>query len=160
MNVCQYCGKPATIHLTDILQKKKRETHLCEDCARAKKILPKTGGAGVTLNLQALVQIVLGQQAQGDPEEITCPDCGISYADFRAVGRLGCANDYTIFEKPLEHLLGKVHRATEHSGKMPLRHRLRAEMEDLQHELKAAIASEDYERAAALRDRIRQKEGN
>ncbi len=160
MNQCQYCGKPATIHLTDILQKKKRETHLCEECARVKKILPKSGGAGVALNLQALVQIVLGQQAMGDPEEMTCPDCGISYADFRAVGRLGCANDYTIFEKPLEHLLSKVHRATEHAGKTPLRHRLRVEMEDLQRELKAAIASEEYERAAALRDRIRQKEGN
>jgi protein arginine kinase activator len=160
MKPCQYCGQPATIHLTDILNKVRKESHLCEACARAKKILPESGGS-LQLNVQALVQLILGQHRDrpaDDPEALACPECGLKFVEFRAAGRLGCAHDYTEFAAPLAQLLGKIHRSTEHCGKMPRSRAAAAELGGLRHELKVAVAAEDYERAAELRDRIRQKE--
>jgi len=160
MTPCRYCGKPATIHLTDILDKTKSESHLCEACAKRKKILPE--GPGAQINVQALVQLILGQHSTRaettDPESLVCPECGMKFIEFRAVGRLGCARDYSEFEVPLAQLLGKVHRATEHCGKMPKGRAASVELEDLRRTLKDAVAAEEYERAAELRDRIRQKE--
>lgn len=160
MTPCQFCGKPATIHLTDILYKTKTESHICEACAKKKKILPE--GQAMQLNVQALVQLILGQKtdkpAPDDPETLVCPECGIKFVEFRAVGRLGCPRDYTAFEVPLTQLLGKVHRATQHQGKMPRGLAADAELDDLRTALKSAVAAEEYERAAELRDRIRQKE--
>ncbi len=160
MKPCQYCGQPATIHLTDILNKIKKESHLCEACAKAKKILPEVGGS-LQLNVQALVQLILGQhrdRSADDPESLVCPDCGMKFVEFRAVGRLGCPLDYSAFAVPLAQLLGKIHRSTEHRGKMPQGRAASAELERLRRDLKAAVADEEYERAAELRDRIRQKE--
>lgn len=160
MKPCHYCGKPATIHLTDILNKTKSESHICEACARKKKIIPETG-ATAQLNVQALVQLILGQHREpstGDPEQLSCPQCGMKFAEFRAAGRLGCPRDYDEFAVPLSQLLEKIHRSTEHRGKMPVGREASAELDGLRRDLNSAVAAEDYERAAELRDRIRQKE--
>lgn len=160
MNACKFCGQPATIHLTDILHQQKRETHLCEACAKAKQILPDKGGAH--FDLQGLVQLVLGQHDVSTalaPGALTCSECGLKYSQFRDEGRLGCAVDYDEFAGPLLTLLERVHRATEHCGKVPGRRRGTMALTRLKAELAAAIAAERYEDAAALRDRIRQKVG-
>jgi len=160
MKPCQYCGQPATIHLTDILNKTKTESHICEACARKKKIIPETG-ATVQLNVQALVQLILGQHREpttDDPEKLSCPECGMKFVEFRAAGRLGCPRDYDAFAVPLGQLLEKIHRSTEHRGKMPLGRAASVVLDGLRRELNSAVAAEEYERAAELRDRIRQKE--
>ena len=155
---CQYCGQPATVHLTDIVNKKKRERHLCEDCARKHNLLP--GGPGPQLNLNALVGLVVGPPAAADPAGLTCPTCGLKYAAFRADGRLGCPDDYDAFRPVLEPLLDRIHRTTRHAGKTPKAAARRAELATLQERLRAAVAAENYEEAARLRDRLRQKEGS
>ena len=162
MNPCKFCGQPATIHLTDILHKQKSETHLCEACAKAKQIIPDKPGAH--FDLQGLVQLVMGQheEPEAEPESplaLVCPSCKIKYAEFRAEGRLGCARDYDEFATPLLTLLERVHRANDHCGKVPVGQRRRMGLRGLRAELVAAIAAERYEEAAALRDRIREKEG-
>jgi len=88
----------------------------------------------------------------------TCPICGITFADFRKGGRLGCAFDYVAFEDDLEPLLVNIHGALEHTGKVPVnqsgsperQHRLM----QLKGEMKEAITKEDYETAGKLRDKI------
>ena len=161
MNACKFCGQPATVHLTDILHKQKSETHLCEACARAKQILPDQPGAH--FDLQGLVELVMGQHGAPEdaiPGQPTCPACGLKYAEFRAEGRLGCPLDYDEFAAPLTILLERVHRATGHCGKVPGGRRGRMGLGGLRAELADAISGERYEDAAALRDRIRQKEGS
>ena len=81
---CQFCGATATVHLTDIANKKKRETHLCEGCARKHNLLPS--GPGPQLNLQALLHLIMGQPTPTgsdsmpvDPSSLVCPACGIAY---------------------------------------------------------------------------------
>jgi protein arginine kinase activator len=162
--VCQFCGQPATVHLTDIVQKVKKETHLCEGCARAKQVLPDS--AGGQFNLQALVSLVLGPPpaaaAGHEPAALVCPHCGLNYTEFRKHGRLGCAADYVAFRPALEPLLDKIHRATSHVGKAPRAGAAtdanRAELADLRERLREAVAAERYEDAATLRDAIRARE--
>ncbi len=155
---CQECGQLATVHLTDIVNKQKHEAHLCDECARKHGLF---ADAPAQLNLQALVKLTLGQPAAAPPGEgsLTCPVCGLKYASFRADGRLGCAHDYDAFRAALEPLLVRIHHSTKHAGKVPRAAGRRAELADLGDRLRVAVAAENYEEAARLRDRLRQKEG-
>lgn len=157
---CQSCSQPATVHLTDIVNGHKKELHLCQECAEKKHLLKKQ-----ELNLQVILQTVIGQhvgQLTDELARLTCPTCGIKYMEFKAEGRLGCPNDYQVFQMALHPLLVRMHRATRHVGKIP-RHSLfsasrLAEMADLRQRLRQAIDAEAYEEAARLRDLLRQKE--
>jgi protein arginine kinase activator len=168
MNACQFCGEPATVHLTDIANKKKRELHLCDTCARRQNLLPDAPSP--QLNLPALLQLIMNQFAPAsgstaedevDPATLTCPSCGLKYAQFRADGRFGCPEDYDVFYPVLVPILERVHRGMQHHGKTPQavrRRRARDEVAELKVQLDEAVAAEDYEEAARLRDRIRGKE--
>lgn len=161
---CQFCDNPATVHLTDIVNKKKRELHLCERCARKHNLIPDQPTPHV--DLKALLGLLVGpfQQSLGstaDTAALTCPTCGLKYGEFRAEGRLGCPDDYDAFRTVLEPLLERIHRSITHAGKIPrtVHRRLReAELRDLRQRMKVAAAAERYEEAAQLRDLIRQKE--
>jgi protein arginine kinase activator len=159
---CQFCSKPATVHLTDIINQKKREVHLCDACARQHQVLPE---AQQELNIPALLQFLIGQPlpagARQDLAQIVCPDCGMKYAQFRAQGRLGCPHDYEVFRDLLEPLLERIHRRTRHAGKTPGQFRRaarRARLRELQSQLRQAVEGERFEEAARLRDLIREKE--
>jgi protein arginine kinase activator len=78
----------------------------------------------------------------------------------RATGRIGCPADYDLFRKGLLPLISRQHGATRHVGKAPRRSRVAADRARLRarSELRDAIALEDYERAARLRDMLRQKD--
>lgn len=167
--ICQTCGEhPATVHVTDVVNKQKRELHLCEACARQKELVPDglggPAGAGAVLNLDALVSLVMGRpDGETDPAALICPDCGLKYAVFRAEGRLGCPADYEAFRPALGPLLERIHRGLRHTGKSPrhepLRREATADLAVLRAALAAAVADERYEDAGRIRDRIRQKEG-
>jgi protein arginine kinase activator len=158
---CQYCSESATVHLANVDDEgQKMVLHLCEACAEQKKVIAKK-----ELNLPALLQTLIGTHVGSWTDELSrlaCPLCGIKYMEFRAEGRLGCPHDYEVFRAGLEPLLQRIHRATQHSGKSP-RHRKRSsrwqcELLDLRRQLRAAVEEEAFERAANLRDLIRQKE--
>ena len=143
---CQRCDSPATIHVIPTVTGVKGKVHLCDACAKAADLLP---AAGTELNLPALVGLLMGLPAAG--AGLACPDCGLTFAEFRAEGRLGCATEYDAFRPALEPILERVHRATRHGGKRPRRVR-RAE---LRAALTEAVAAERYEEAAKLRDGLR-----
>jgi protein arginine kinase activator len=163
---CQFCSSPATVHLTRLVKKQKVEVHLCEACAE------KHQSPSADLSLSSILESVIGQHVSPVAEELgrlICPTCGIKYMEFRADGRLGCPADYEVFRAGLVPILQRIHRATRHAGKVP-RHRPAAQPEaasgppadllGLRQQLRRAVEAEDYERAADLRDRIRQKEGS
>ncbi len=157
MYICELCKKRmASIHLTDIHNNVKRELHICETCAEDKGLLFKS-------NL-ALQQVIgsLESARREEPateEQAACDICGITWAEFRRKGRLGCPNDYEVFRPSLESLLGDIHAPeTRHRGKSPAespdRRSLRRELMACQQDLRRAIESEDYEQAASLRDQL------
>ena len=157
---CQSCSKPATVHLTDIIDGQKRERHLCQSCAEQQQLIKQQ-----ELNLPAILQTLIGQhigQLTDELARLTCPACGIKYMEFRAEGRLGCPHDYEVFRVGLEPLLQRIHRAGRHVGKSP-RHGARTavvqvEIVELQRQLRRAVEGEAYEEAARLRDLLRMRE--
>ena len=162
---CDNCQKPATVHLTEIRNGKKIEKHLCEQCAAQSEGLPVKSHTPINELLTNFVMAHSGlQKGQAEP---TCEGCGITWHEFRQGGLFGCANDYTTFEKDLTPLLQRAHEgATHHVGKVPTRRggtgvpmKRQIDLSKLRKELAKAVEAEDYERAAKLRDQIKQAEG-
>jgi protein arginine kinase activator len=156
---CQFCSNPATVHLADIVDKQKKELHLCQSCAESHDLVKKD-----SLNLPAILQSLIGQHLGQETDalaRLTCPACGIKYMEFRGQGRLGCPHDYAVFRTGLEPLLLRIHRHTRHIGKFPRRivpPGRPAELVELRRLLQTAVETEAYEEAARLRDLLRQKE--
>jgi len=159
---CQLCNKnPATIHVTDLRRSSGSETaiseqHVCEGCAQTLELPSAPVSQKNVLDIWKLLQ----RSAQKARTEggLTCPDCGLSLAEFRSKGRLGCPRDYEIFRAHLEPLLLRVHNAKQHRGRAPggdedARRRLE-QLTTLRSQLEAAIRAEAYESAAKLRDEI------
>lgn len=162
--ICQRCQeRPATIHLTKVVNFEKTEIHLCEVCA-------KSAGSelGIMVEPNFTFQNLIAGLLEGDinmlqhpnaTQELYCHNCGLTFSDFRNRGLLGCGECYTYFQPGLEPLLKRVHGSTVHTGKVPKRTggkvRLRKEVEQLKIQLQQAIKSEEYEKAAQIRDEIR-----
>ncbi|MEI8313526.1 MAG: UvrB/UvrC motif-containing protein, partial [Verrucomicrobiota bacterium] len=74
----------------------------------------------------------------------------------------GCSACYGVFTDGLSGMLKNMHKGTAHTGKSPAAfHKIREQtekMKSLHDSLNQAVASEEYERAADLRDQIRQIE--
>ncbi len=156
---CDKCGKPATIHLTEIVDGDKLEKHFCQNCASTDGI---TIQAEVPIG-QLLEDFVL-QTGQDDQQpELACEVCGMEFEEFRQSGLLGCPNDYDVFEHALSEMLQRAQEgADRHIGKVPFGsddvQKRQTAILRLRSELKSAVSGEDYERAAALRDQIKELE--
>jgi len=164
--VCNICAKnPATVHLTEIIDDKMTELHLCEECAQ-KKSAQMESHFGLADLLAGLAD--LGGQFTTTKKEakIKCPRCGLTYEDFKKVGRLGCGECYSAFKEALLPLLKRIHGSTQHCGKSPSRKAPRVpktvksknELQDLKERLHRAIQLEEFEEAVQLRDKIREIE--
>ncbi len=157
--ICQRCQNEASVHLTERVDGRRRELHLCVACAReAGLVLPETPpDLGLDSVVQGLITKHVGELV-GEMAELSCPDCGVRYMDFRVGGRLGCPNDYTVFSRGLLPLLQRFHGATRHVGKRARPRPEAAQRLRLRSRLREAVALEDYEEAARLRDRLRLKD--
>ena len=159
--LCEVCKQAqATVHLTEIVNDQMTELHLCEACANQK-------GAQVEshFGLADLLSELADFSKTQEPEEVAtkaCPTCGMTYEDFRKVGRLGCTQCYQTFKRSLGSLLKRIHGAPVHLGKAPGRlvkpEQAKSELVDLKRKLSRAIDQEEFEEAARLRDQIRRIE--
>ena len=98
-----------------------------------------------------------------DSPAVICPACGLSYAEFKKIGRLGCESCYKAFKGYIIYLLRKLHGSTQHKGKYPKMKEdisLEAQIEELKKYLGRAVSLEEYEEAARRRDKIRSLEKN
>jgi len=158
---CDKCSKPATIHLTEIIDGDKIEKHLCQNCAATEGITVK---AEVPIS-QLLEDFILQSGGAEELAEAVCEVCGMKFSEFRDGGLLGCPNDYDVFESGLTPLLERAQAgALQHIGKVPhgaddVQKRQTAILR-LRAQLKSAINGEDYERAAVLRDQIKELENS
>jgi protein arginine kinase activator len=156
--LCDICKKNvATVHLTQMVEGKTKKVDLCEACSKEKGVDDPTGFslADLLLGLGAAQEI---EQASAGGET-KCPRCGFTQADFKKAGRLGCSECYKVFAEGLEGLLKTMHKGTRHVGKVPQIYRQTQDLTDklksLQKKLEKAIASEDFENAASLRDEVK-----
>ncbi len=162
---CEMCKeREATVHLTQVVGSEVKKVNLCEGCA-AKSGLDIKGTISITDLLMGLSGGGKAPAGGGKPPreeapeaERTCPRCHMRRADFRKTSRLGCADCYAAFAPELAPMLHNMHRAHQHTGKIPAREsqsiQASAELAALQKALEKAIAEEQFEEAARLRDRI------
>ncbi|MDD5584520.1 MAG: UvrB/UvrC motif-containing protein [Candidatus Omnitrophica bacterium] len=155
--LCDICHKNiATVHLTEIVNEKIAEMHICQPCAKT-----KTDEIKEQLNISDFLGGLTGiGQTKEKQEEISlkCSSCGLTYGDFKKKGRFGCGQCYTSFKAVLLPLLKKIHGSTRHVGKTPLKRVIGKPAEkisDLKTRLARAIQMEEYEEAAQLRDEIK-----
>ncbi len=158
---CDLCGKPATVHLTQIVNGKMHKVDLCEACAQAKGVTDPGGFSLADLLLKAsLNPEALGGESASPAVGVACPACGFTPADFKKQGRFGCPQCYQTFAGMVAPMLENMHKGVRHAGKVPekaLRRRSLAErVAELEAGLAAAIKTERYEDAARLRDELAQ----
>jgi protein arginine kinase activator len=159
---CQKCAKPATFHITDIERGKPHEYHLCDEHAR-QHLAPAPEDTQESFAVGKLAkELIAGGPALREPspaDKQTCPICNLSFLDFKNSGRLGCPYDYEVFRDELMPLLENIHEETRHAGKVPRRAPRTSQQQttliQLRNELKRAVAAEDYETAARVRDQIK-----
>ena len=162
---CQKCTKPATYHITDIEHGKPHEYHFCDEHAR--EHLDPAREQTESLAMGKLAEGLIkggttGLRETSAADKQACPLCNLTFLEFRNSGRLGCPHDYEVFRNELMPLLENIHDETRHSGKVPRRAPRGSQKQTIlmqkRNDLKRAIAAEDYETAARIRDEIRRLE--
>src|SRR5437016_7216283 len=156
--LCDICKQNvATVHLTQMVEGKTKKVDLCEACSKEKGVDDPTGFSLADLLLGQGAAQEMAQAAAGS--DLKCPACGFTQADFKKTGRLGCADCYTTFADGLEGLLKSMHKGTKHVGKVPQHlqqsRELSEKLKSLQKKLDKAVADEDFEQAAVVRDEIK-----
>lgn len=155
--LCDKCKKrTATTHIHTNIGGVSEEMNLCSYCASVMGYGSVFGG---------LVGSLL-EEEQADArkkESPRCPCCGASFPEIAAAGKAGCAQCYAFFGSQLAPSLQRMHGRTRHVGKVPPAFQPEDEkngrLARLKEELSAAVRSEEFEKAAGIRDEIRALEG-
>lgn len=161
--LCQNCGNyEADFHFNSNINGDIMELHLCSECAS------KLGAGSQYFFPQAdylntILSDLLGASYKKAGDTKRCPLCGATEQNIVKTGKVGCARCYETFPDMLIPYIKRIHGNTTHCGKAPSSAgpeiKLRRDIERLKRELDAAVAAEEYENAAVLRDRIRELEG-
>jgi protein arginine kinase activator len=163
---CEICKtKTATVHLTEIINGQRTESHLCQNCAQKEGVTIKS-----QLSLNELLSSLIAAHQQTDEASVSekssqaCPECGITMEQFRKQAVLGCPKDYDVFESDLKEVIEKTQdNNLIHKGKVPAqiqnssnaRPENQDKIEELQKQLSRAVEKEDYELAAKIRDQLK-----
>ena len=168
--LCEKCKKrTATVFYNENINGKKRADSLCGECAsqlrergEMQDITSMVGSFADPFS--ELHDSLFGgffgiPMAKTVSAEKKCDTCGCSFTEISKSGRVGCPDCYTTFADELSRLIASIHGTTSHTGSVPSRHRAKQERTErlnaLKKQLSTAIAGEDYESAAKLRDEIR-----
>lgn len=162
--LCDNCLKnTASVHMTTISNGQMQTVHLCGSCAAKKK-------GAVAIPWFSFNDFLSAFYEGEEGEDLKCNVCGTTLAVFKQSGRLGCSNCYKIFEANILPVLKGIHMNTVHTGKCP-GERVDALLDGIESDhgrrdalkvkLREAVAVENFEEAARLRDEIArlEKEG-
>lgn len=160
--LCDECGKnEASVHVTSIINGNKTERHLCEECARKNQSFLNS-----SFSMENLFSSMLNNAfntATYLPSK-GCSKCGMTYDEFRNTGKFGCSDCIDTFKQRLMPVVRNIQGYDTHAGKIPKRaggsYRVQKDIEKLKLQLKQAVEKEEYEKAAQLRDKIKEMEGN
>jgi len=166
--LCERCNeREAEVHIKQMINGEVKEYHLCRECAEAMSLeLDLFPHFNFDLSWENLLGPLFEPFAsttrrKATETEIRCQGCGLDYSSFQKSGKFGCPKCYESFRESIRPLLRKIHGADRHRGskpevEVPVDKGAENELERLQMELKEAIEKEEYERAAKIRDRIRE----
>jgi protein arginine kinase activator len=149
--LCDDCRKKsASVYFKEISYGKIRELHLCEECAQKRGLVPDK-----KLSPIEILQKMLREKDLQD-EKVICPQCYLSLAEFKRLGRFGCGKCLEAFEPHIKHLIKEVQNSERHIGRRPKSGNRKAmEIYKLREELRRALAKELYDEAAQIRDKLK-----
>ena len=157
--LCEECGKnPATVSITVTTGSGTNTRRLCPECMKKMEVNLVKGDIQSFLSS---VLSVLGNEKKTEAPSIVCSSCGLSFAEFEHTGRLGCAQCYRDFAHQLRPSLQKIHGRTQHAGRKPKafvpdsKDELNQRISELRRLMDEAVAAENFEDAARLRDELR-----
>ncbi len=164
--LCEKCKKnEANFHITKIVNGVREEEHLCEICAKENNTMSMLQDIDFSPSfsfqniLSGFMDYMNTTTESKLPSEVVCKECGTTYRGFKETGLLGCGNCYSTFKTTIIPIVKRVQVSTEHNGKIPVKSGgeilKKKELIRLKEELQKAIALEEYEKAAELRDKIR-----
>ncbi|MEA3507200.1 MAG: UvrB/UvrC motif-containing protein [Elusimicrobiota bacterium] len=159
--LCEKCHKrPATVHIKKIVSGRQTEVNLCQQCASQAMSDSVNPFSFKSDFMHDFSDMLAGFSDSGKKEipkdEKKCPKCGSTYKDFKETGRLGCEKCYDTFQDKLDTLLRRLQGSIQHAGKTPKGSEKAGQIEELKKELQYCISKEEYERAAVIRDKIKE----
>ena len=165
---CQKCGADnANTHVKTIINGEFREYDLCSECAR--KLGYTNAFADFGSDFSGLLGSFFTNVLPARTQATRCEFCGSTYPEIAKTGRVGCAHCYEVFADRLYPSIRRMHGNTTHCGKNSGRQEAKetkpAEMTkeekiaDMKRQLDEAVREQNFERAAELRDGIKEMEG-
>ena len=150
---CEICNQnEATVSINHLADGKAAKMNICESCAAQR-------GLNLQLAVPLLTDLILGlggkKESAGDAGEKQCPVCRMKRSEFRKTSLLGCAACYDAFADEVASFLESMQKGPTHTGKVPVSLKVNSEIAELQKSLQQAVREQDFERAARLRDRMR-----
>lgn len=169
---CQKCNKnEANTHVKRVINGEFEEYHLCSECAKemgySNVFSDFTSSFADDFN--SLFGSFFENALPARTQATRCETCGTTYNDIASTGMMGCANCYDIFSDRILPTIRRIHGNTTHMGKNSISYRKvedkpedkkQDELTKLKAELDTAIKNQEFEKAAVLRDRIKEKENN
>jgi len=182
--VCDNCGKnEVEVLIKQVVNQEIRQLNLCRSCAEELGFtLPVIPSITISFSLaddsqkQRKVRRVLPRKREQSFDSLRCSACGTEFSAFREGGLLGCPQCYEEFRSPLGAHLQKTQGSESHwvasdifkdIGLVAGNREFGSDNMDntdntdnteditrLRLEMYEAVAREDYERAAQLRDML------
>lgn len=163
-SLCEECGVNEACYTISVMMGGQiTQRHLCADCMA--KMNMNLAAGNVKHLLSAIMSALTGAveesaaPAVSPEEDVACERCGTTLSQFTKSGKLGCPTCYTSFREQLTPMLQQIHGRVQHAGRKPLNtesaQRRRSMYEQLTRHLEAAVAVEDFETAAVIRDQLR-----
>lgn len=159
--LCENCKKAsATTHIKNTVNGITKEYYLCPQCAA------KLGFSNFNFfEINDFWGSLLGAQKNPNPQTKRCKTCNTSFNEIVESGKMGCPDCYIEFREEISPTIMKIHGKTEHKGLTPGKvHKTENvqadEIQNLENALKEAIDNEEFEKAAEIRDILKEKRGN
>lgn len=158
--LCDICKvNVANVHFTKIVNGEVDEQHLCESCAKKEK---KNFNFDNNYSFEKFFSGLFDNLDDEIPKKSTsvvCSNCGLSFDEFKRVGKFGCPHCYQEFKEGLLTMIKGIHGHEKHRGKIPSKAntniRINREIEELTRQLEEAVKKEEFEKAAIIRDEIK-----
>jgi protein arginine kinase activator len=179
--ICDNCGKnEVEVLLKQVANNEVKYLHLCRACAEEMGFIP-SAVPSITISFSISEDVPKQRKLRRiQPKKreaidlLSCPSCGMKFMSFRENGLLGCPSCYETFRFPLGAFLQKTQGAESHwigtssmfndigllseeiAGEAGAAEKIGFDenIARLKFELNEAVAREDYERAAQLRDML------
>ncbi len=167
---CQKCKvNNATTQIKRVVNGAYEEYTLCADCAHEMGF-DNVFDSSMPDMFGGLIKSIFGAALPARSQATRCDVCGSSYGDITNTGKVGCAHCYEVFLGEILPSVKRIHGNTAHCGKVPyasseesaqVEQNMSTEPDvaQLKAELEDAIREQNFERAAELRDIIKEREG-